>query len=206
MNLALALISRVTVQLHRGTATATRRRTMSNRRSAFERAVALAALSGFKVALGPAFLAASKHSSNTGTWALAAMGEMFLDKLGILPSRFRPTLLIPHALSGAWVAHESMRQDGVEDPTAPLAGAVVAAGVSCVAPICRIALHRGFGISDALLGLGEDYLALRLGTQATDVSMSQVTKIARHAIEEVTGPLFPSLPSTSSTPELSSRN
>ncbi len=179
---------------------------MSNPKSAFERAVALAALSGFKVALGPAFLAASRRSPNTGTWALAAMGEMFLDKLGILPHRFRPTLLIPHALSGAWVTHESMRQDGVEDPIAPLAGAVVAAGVSCVAPICRIALNRGLGISDALLSLGEDYLALRLGTQATDLSMSQVTEIARDAIEEVTGPLLPSFPSASSTPVLSSRH
>jgi hypothetical protein len=176
---------------------------MSNQKSAFERAMALAALSGFKVALGPAFLAASRRSSYTGTWALAAMGEMFLDKLGIFPPRYRPTLLVPHALSGAWVARESMREDGVDDPAAPFAGAVVAAGVSCVAPICRIALNRGLGISNVLLGLGEDLLALRLGTQATDVSMRQVTEIARDAIEEVTGPLSPSFPSASSTPELS---
>jgi hypothetical protein len=178
---------------------------MTNRQSAFERAMALAALSGFKVALGPAFLAASRRSSNSGTWALAAMGEMFLDKLGIFPPRFRPPLLIPHALSGAWVARESMRQDGVDDPSAALAGAVVAAGVSCVAPIARIALHRGLGISDVVLGLGEDFLALRLGTQATEMSMSQVTEIARDAIEEVTGPLAPSFPSASSTPVLSGR-
>ena len=179
---------------------------MSNRKSAFERAMALAALSGFKIALGPAFLAASRRSSNSGTWALAAMGEMFLDKLGIFPPRFRPSLLIPHALSGAWVARESMREDGVDDPTAPLAGAVVAAGVSCVAPIARIVLHRGLGISDVLLGLGEDALALRLGTQATDMSMRQVAEIARDAIEDVTGPLAPSFPSGSSMPLLSGRH
>ena len=178
---------------------------MSNRKSAFERAMALAALSGFKIALGPAFLAASRRSSNTGTWALAAMGEMFLDKLGVFPPRFRPSLLIPHALSGAWVARESMREDGVDDPTAPLAGAVVAAGVSCVAPIARIVLHRGLGISDVLLGLGEDVLALRLGTQATDMPMSQVAEIARDAIEDVTGPLAPSFPSATSMPLLSGR-
>jgi hypothetical protein len=173
---------------------------MSNRKTPFERAMALAALSGFKIALGPAFLAASRRSPNTGTWALAALGEMFLDKIGIFPPRFRPTLLIPHALSGAWVARESMRRDGIDDPTAPLIGAVVAAGVSCVAPITRIALHRGLGISDALLGVGEDYLALRLGTEATEVSMSQVSEIARDAIDELRGRVVPSLPSLPSIP------
>jgi hypothetical protein len=173
---------------------------MSNRKTPFERAMALAALSGFKIALGPAFLAASRRSPNTGTWALAALGEMLLDKIGIFPPRFRPTLLIPHALSGAWVARESMRRDGIDDPTASLVGAVVAAGVSCVAPITRIALHRGLGISDALLGVGEDYLALRLGTEATEVSMSQVSEIARDAIDELRGRVVPSLPSLPSIP------
>ncbi len=173
---------------------------MPDRKSPFERAMALAALSGFKVALGPAFLAASRRSPNTGSWALAALGEMFLDKLGIFPPRFRPALLIPHALSGAWVARESLRRDGIEDPTGPLIGAVVAAGVSCVAPMTRIALHKGLGVSDALLGVGEDYLALRLGTEATDMSMGQVSEIARDAIDDLRVRVVPSLPALPSTP------
>jgi hypothetical protein len=173
---------------------------MPNRKTPFERALALAALSGFKVALGPAFLAASRRSPNTGSWALAALGEMFLDKIGIFPPRFRPALLIPHALSGAWVARESLRRDGIDDPTGPLIGAVVAAGVSCVAPMTRIALHKGLGISDALLGVGEDYLALRLGTEATDITMGQVSEIARDAIDDLRGRVVPSLPSLPSIP------
>jgi hypothetical protein len=168
---------------------------MSSRKTPFERAMALAAISGFKLALGPAFLAAARRSPNTGAWAMAALGEMFLDKVGIFPPRFRPSLLIPHALTGAWVARESMKDQGIDDPTTPLIGAVVAAGVASVAPIARIALHKGLGISDAMLGVGEDYLALRLGTEATGLSMNQVSEVAREAIGEFRGKVMPSLTS-----------
>jgi hypothetical protein len=168
---------------------------MSSRKSPFERAMTLAALSGFKVALGPAFLAASRNGPNRGAWAIAAMGEMFLDKVRIFPPRFRPSLLIPHAVAGAWVARESMKEEGQNDPTAPIVGAVVAAGVACVAPVMRIALNKGLGVSDALLGVGEDYLALRLGTEATGMSMNQVGEIAREAIEDLRGQVMPSLES-----------
>jgi len=65
---------------------------MSNENTPFGRAMMLAAISGFKIALGPAFLAATRHSPNTGTWAMAALGEMVLDKIGIFPPRFRPAL------------------------------------------------------------------------------------------------------------------
>jgi hypothetical protein len=173
---------------------------MSSRKTPFERAMALAAVSGLKLSLGPAFLAASRGSPNTGAWVMAALGEMFLDKLGILPARFRPSLLISHTLAGAWVARESVKADGVDDPTAPLLGGVVAAGVACVAPMARIALHRSIGISDAVLGVGEDYLALRLGTEATGMSVHQVSEVAREAIEEFRGKVIPSLGSVPSIP------
>lgn len=170
---------------------------MSNRKTPFERAMTLAAITGFKIALGPAFLAASRRSSNTGGWAVAALGEMLLDKVGIFPPRFRPALLIPHALAGAWVARESMKEEGGDDPMVPLAGAVVAAGVSCVAPIVRMTLNKTLGISDAMLGVGEDYVALKMGTDATGLSMGQIGEIAREAIEDVRGHAMSSLPSAS---------
>jgi hypothetical protein len=72
---------------------------------------------------------------------LAALGEMVLDKVGVFPPRYRPPLLIPHALAGAWVAHESLREEGVDDPWGAAMGAVVAAGVSAVAPIVRTAAN-----------------------------------------------------------------
>ncbi len=164
---------------------------MADAISPFERAMTLAALSGSKIALGPAFLESSRRRPSAKSWVAAALGEMVLDKLGVFPARFRPALLIPHTLSGAWVARESLKEDGVEDPTGALMGAVVAAGVAGVAPILRISLSRGLGIPDRLLGLVEDYLFLKLGTRAIGMEMNQLTDVAREAVEEVGDRVMP---------------
>jgi hypothetical protein len=171
---------------------------MTNQRPPFERAMALAALSGFRLALGPAFLAASRRSPGAGPWALVALGEMMLDKIRVFAPRFRPGMAIPHAIAGAWVAHESMRDAGIDDPLAPVAGAAVAAGVSCVAHVARATLGRGLGLADPLLGLGEEYVALRLGTETTGVTLGEVGELARDTVEEIGSQVAPSLPSRAS--------
>ena len=158
---------------------------MRSSHQAFERAMALAALSGLKIALGPAFLATSRRWPSRQSWVAAALGEMVLDKLGVFPPRYRLPLLIPHSLAGAWVARESLREDGEDDPWAAVAGAAVAAGVAVAAPIARIAINKVVGIPDALLGLGEDYLALSYGSQALDVPMDEITGAARQMFDDV---------------------
>jgi hypothetical protein len=168
---------------------------MYSNNPSFERAMTLAALSGLKVALGPAFLARKENWPGSRNWVLAALGEMFLDKVGVFPSRFRPALLIPHTLAGAWVAHESLKADGVDDPYAAAMGAVVAAGVAAVAPMVRITGSSVLGVPDPLLGLAEDYLALKLGTQAMDMSMDELTGIARETFEGVKEQVMPALQS-----------
>jgi hypothetical protein len=166
----------------------------SNSRS-FERAMALAALSGLKIALGPAFLATSRRWPSRQNWITAALGEMVLDKLGVFPPRYRLPVLIPHALAGAWVARESMLEDGEDDPWAAVAGAAVAAGVAVAAPIARIAINKVVGVPDALLGLGEDYLALSYGSQALDVPMHEITGAAREMFDDVRERARPALES-----------
>ncbi len=166
---------------------------MPDTKQPFERAMTLAALSGLKIALGPAFLLSARNRPGSRNWVIGAMGEMVLDKLGIFPSRSRLPLLIPHILAGAWVARESMREDGVDDPWAAPMGAVVAAGVSTIAPMIRITASKGLGIPDVLLALAEDYLALRLGTQAMGMSMDQVTDLAKESVEEVREQVMPML-------------
>lgn len=161
----------------------------------FERAMTLAALSGLKIALGPAFLFTSRNRPGASNWVMAALGEMVLDKVGVFPSRFRPALLIPHTLAGAWVAHESLKEDGVDDPWAAAMGAVVAAGVASVAPMVRITGHKVLGIPDMLLGLAEDYVALRLGSEATGLSMDQMTDAAKGTVDEVRHHVMPALQS-----------
>jgi hypothetical protein len=166
----------------------------SNSRS-FERAMALAALSGLKIALGPAFLATSRRWPSRQNWIMAALGEMVLDKLGVFPPRYRLPLLIPHSLAGAWVARESMIEEGEDDPWVAVAGAAVAAGVAVAAPIARIAINKVVGVPDALLGLGEDYLALSYGSQALDVPMDEITGAAREMFDDVRERARPALES-----------
>ncbi len=167
----------------------------ADNRKPFERAMTLAALCGFKIALGPAFLATSQRRPDARNWVAAALGEMFLDKIGVFPARYRPVLLIPHTLAGAWVAHESLKSEGIDDPMAAAMGAVVAAGVAAVAPMVRITGSKVLGIPDPLLGLVEDYLALRLGTQAMGLSMHNVGDAAIESLEGVRDQVVPALQS-----------
>ena len=168
---------------------------MMNQMKPFERAMALAALSGLKVALGPAFLSKGRGRPSARNWILGAMAEMFLDKVGVFPSRFRPPLLIPHTIAGAWVARESMREDGEDNPWAAPMGAVVAAGVASVAPMVRIAANKVLGVPDSLLGVAEDYYALQIGTRAMDMSMEEVTEAAKESIGGLSESVMPALES-----------
>jgi hypothetical protein len=161
----------------------------------FERAMALAAISGLRVTMGPAFLYSSQRRPERRGWLLAALGEMVLDKIGILPSRYRLPLLIPRTIAGAWVAHQSLQEDGVDDPSGAILGAVVAAGTACVAPMSRNVLSRGLDFPDALLGLAEDYLALRLGSRATGLSMDEIATLAREAVSDTGEEMKPMLES-----------
>ncbi len=168
---------------------------MQTTKRTFERAMALAALSGLKVALGPAFLATSRRWPSRQNWVMAAVGEMLLDKVGIFPPRYRLPLLIPHTMTGAWVAQESARADGEDDPWIAVAGGMVAASVAIAAPIVRMAGSKILGVPDALLGLGEDYLALQCGMQALDMPMDQVTGAAREMFDDVKERTRPALES-----------
>lgn len=161
----------------------------------FERAMALAALSGLKMTLGPAILANARRWPGRQNWLMAAMGEMFLDKLGIFPPRYRASILISHILMGAWVARESLREDGEDDPWAAVAGGMVAAGVAVAAPVARMTIHKVMGVPDSVLGLAEDYLALSYASDVMDVPMDQLTDAAREMVDDVRRRARPTLES-----------
>ena len=163
--------------------------------ASFEKAMKLAILSGLKATLGPAFLKTAQRKPDASHWVAAAIGEMVLDKLGFVPSRRSLPVLIPHALSGAWVAMESMREDGVEDPWAAPMGAVVAAGVATIAPMLRVTGSTVLGIPDAVLGVAEDYLALKLGTETLGLTMNDVSDAAKQSVEEMKERVMPAVQS-----------
>lgn len=168
---------------------------MRNTNRAFERAMALAALSGLRIALAPALLATSRRWPSRQTWMMAALGEMVFDRLGVFSPRYRPSLLIPHGLAGAWVARESLREDGQDDPWAAVAGGVVAAGVAVAAPVVRMAINKVIGIPDPVLGLAEDYMAVSCGTQVLEMPMGELTGAAREMFDDVKERARPALES-----------
>lgn len=163
--------------------------------ASFEKAMKLALLSGLKVTFGPAFLKTSQRQPDADLWVKAAMAEMVVDKIPFVPSRSNLALVIPRAVSGAWVARESMRSDGVDDPLAAPMGAAVAAGAALIAPMLRYSMRKVLGIPDPILAVAEDYLALKIGTEAVGLSMDEVTQVAREAVEDIKEQVVPALQS-----------
>ncbi len=158
----------------------------------FERSMKLAAVSGLRAALGPALVAAALNRPERKVLALAAMAEMVIDKLPLMPSRANLALMIPRAMAGAWVAKTLNEEEGeVHDPWAPVMGAVVAAGVSVLAPRVRSLVGVAVGVHSPLVGLAEDYLALRIGGEAAGFSMEDLKQIGMETIgeaREIVGP------------------
>lgn len=158
---------------------------MMGNESAFQRAMKLAVVSGLKTTFGPALVAAAQDRPERGTLAMAAMGEMVLDKLPLMPSRRSIPLLLPRAFAGYWAAKASLEKDGIDDPTPAWIAAAVAAGVATFAPMVRGALHKVTGVPDPLIGLAEDYLALKVGGEAVGLSMDQISDIGRETCDQL---------------------
>jgi uncharacterized membrane protein len=164
---------------------------MMNDHDALQRAIKLAAISGLRAALGPALVAAAHNRPERQVLAMAAIGELVIDKLPLVPSRATLPMLIPRALAGAWVAKTIMEDEGTDDPWAPVYGAAVAIGTATAAPILRGALRRILGVPDAVLGLAEDYLAITAGSAAVGLSIEDVKQIAGDSVAEMKDRLVP---------------
>ncbi|MEO6809536.1 MAG: hypothetical protein ABI353_10545 [Isosphaeraceae bacterium] len=162
---------------------------MTNR--SFERAMALAAVTGLRAALGPALVASAYRRPERRALATAALGEMVLDKVPGMPSRSSLPLLLPRALAGAWVAKTVMEEEGDSSPWAMPMGAVVAAGVAVLAPKVRGLLKFVLPFPGPVLGLAEDYLALRIGGEATGLTMDDMKQIACESLDDVKAQIGP---------------
>lgn len=166
--------------------------------ASFEKAMKLAVVTGLRSMLGPALLARTTDRPDRTNWALAAIGELIVDKLPLIPSRDTLLPLLVRGVAGAWVAKTVMEDEGVEEPWAMPLGAAVAMGVAVAAPKIRTTLGWTTGVPDPLLGLVEDYLALRLGTEAVGLSLDEVAQVAKDTVEELTSRVQAALPTTQS--------
>jgi uncharacterized membrane protein len=162
---------------------------------AYEKAMKLAVVCGLRALLGPALLSEARRRPERRNLALAALGELLLDKLPIMPSRKSLPMLLPRAIAGAWVAKAVMEEEGINDPWAPAMGAAVAAGVASISPLIRASLARVLDVPDSMMALAEDYLALRLGTQAVGLSLDEAAQIAGRSVEEVKDLILPAIQS-----------
>lgn len=152
--------------------------------TAFENSMKLALVCGLRAAMGPALVAVKQRRDDRSLFVAASLGEMVLDKIGILPSRSRLPLLLPRAASAYWVADQTFKAEGIDDPFSAGISAAVAAGTATLAPLIRKALTRVVGIPDGVVGLIEDYLVLRLGSEATGLSMEDLRDAAQDALCE----------------------
>jgi uncharacterized membrane protein len=151
----------------------------------FEKAMKLAVVTGMRSMLGPALVARSLNRPQQRNLAMAALGEMIADKLPLIPSRDTLLPLMVRGLAGAWVAKTLQDEEGTDNPwTVPL-GAAVAMGVAVAAPKIRKTLSLTTGVSDTVLGMIEDYLALRLGSEAVGIPMEELPQIARDSVEDL---------------------
>jgi hypothetical protein len=160
---------------------------MTDSKRAFERAMRLAAVSGLRASFGVALLEAAYHRPNRKIWALVAMGEAVVDKIPFIPSRAALPLMIPRAIAGGYVAREVMAREGIEDPTTTAMGAAVASGVAVLAPRIRSLLSTVLGVPSPLLGMVEDYIALKVGGEALGLTMEDLKRIGEESVEEVKG-------------------
>ncbi len=147
--------------------------------------VALAAVTGMRMALGPALLAAAYRKPGREALALAAMGEMVLDTLPGMPSRNNLMVLLPRALAGFWVGRELAQEEGIDNPWAGPAGAASAVAAALVAPRIRATLSQSFHVPDSLLGLAEDALAVGIGSVAVGLSVNELKDAGETAFHEL---------------------
>jgi uncharacterized membrane protein len=154
--------------------------------ASIERALKMAVVTGLRAALGPALVARAQHRPEGQHLALAALGELIYDKLPFVPSRDAMPSLLVRGLAGAWVAGKCVEQDGEDaDPWAAPLGAAVAMGVAVAAPKIRKSLGWTLRVPQPVLGLIEDYIALRLGTEAMGLSMHQVSETAQESVGDL---------------------
>jgi len=151
----------------------------------FEKAMKLAVVTGMRSMLGPALVAQSFDRPERRNLSLAALGEMVADKLPLIPDRDTLLPLLVRGLAGAWVAKTVQEEEGSDDPWMVPLGAAVAMGVAVAAPKIRKTLTLTTGVSDTVLGMLEDYLAVRLGSYAVGLSMDEVSQVARDSVEDL---------------------
>jgi uncharacterized membrane protein len=108
---------------------------------------------------GTLFAALGSPSVSTAL-RLFAIGEMFVDKLPVVPSRTSPPPLLGRAASGAFVGAALFASGRRQTMTGGVLGGVSAVAAAYAAERLRLQIGESLGIPDFVVALSEDALVL----------------------------------------------
>ena len=147
------------------------------------RALGLGAVSGLRSMVGPALLsraaARGELDGLKGTWfefllrkrvstvlTLMALGEMVVDKSGLVPDRIERGPLAGRAVLGAVVGAALFSASGAPWAAGAALGSLAAVAAAYAGYNFRVVPRQRFGIPDLVLGLIEDAVAITAGSAA----------------------------------------
>ena len=147
------------------------------------RALGLGAVSGLRSIVGPALLsraaARGELDGLKGTWfefllrkrvstvlTLMALGEMVVDKSGLVPDRIARGPLAGRGAAGGFVGAALFSASGAPWAAGAALGSLAAVAGAYAGYTFRVVPHRKFGIPDPILGLIEDAIAVMAGSAA----------------------------------------
>jgi uncharacterized membrane protein len=129
----------------------------------YARAAALGVVCGLRSMLGPALVSTLAPAPIKVALRLLSAGEFIADKLPNLPSRIASGPLLGRALSGAAVGYIVCKEKDVQPWLGALVGGAAAVSASYGGYYGRKALHERLHVSDKLIAILEDALAIGLG-------------------------------------------
>lgn len=145
------------------------------------KAIGLGAIAGMRSMSAPAFVSGhlvEKGTSASASWVLrsmsspnaalafklAAAGEIFADKLPIIPDRISPGPLAARIASGAVCGSSICESEGKRSDLGAAAGALAAVGSAFVFYHIRRRITESRIIPDAIVALAEDAVVLTAGS------------------------------------------
>ena len=144
------------------------------------RALALGAVAGLRSAMAPALLSRAASGPGVGQrgdtvyaaftlpnvstlLTLAAIGELVVDKLPILPDRIAIAPLAGRAASGALVGAALFAAENASDQVGALLGALGAVAGASAGYYARVTATDSLGVPDLVVALVEDAVAVAGG-------------------------------------------
>ncbi len=132
----------------------------------YGRAFGIGAAAGMRSALAPFAVHLEARNRATAVLALAALGELVVDKLPATPSRTSPPALVARAISGAYCGRALALRFGGGPGAGAIAGVLGALVTSFAGRAARAAIVARTPLPDPVVALFEDGFAIAIAVRA----------------------------------------